>query len=219
MAPSRVGDAIDVLVKRYLRREPKQSRSRALVAAVVEATDEILRGGAPIEQLTVERVSERAGIAMGSFYEYFGSKDSVLGVLVGQVTRSNFEVLARKLDTLEHPTLDALVHDFGRTVAATYLAHPNRTRVILEVVGRLGLSSLIHEEKDRFARVMAVRAHRFLPNEPLEKLVETMRFVADANMGVMVFAALRGDSVDVEYVADEISVLAMGVIRRRHPEA
>jgi AcrR family transcriptional regulator len=214
-----LGNTLDGILRRFVRREPKQSRSRALVEAVVQATDELIRRGEPIDQVTVEQVSERAGIGPGSFYEYFASKDSVLGVLIGKVTRSNFDELSRKLDALDHGSLDEVIEAFAHTIVETYLGHPNRTRVILEGVGRLGLSQLVHDEKDRFARVMAVRAAPFLPGEPLDAISETMRFVADAIMGVLVFTALRGGKIDPERVAADLAALAVATIRRRHPRS
>ena len=212
-----LGDAIDGIVRRYFRREPRQSRSRALVDAVVEATDELIKQGEPIEQVTVELVSERAGVAMGSFYEYFTSKDSVLGVLIGKVTRSNFDELSRTLDALEHDSLDALTRAFARSIADTYLAHPNRTRVIVEGVGRLGLADLVHDEKDRFARVLATRAAPFLRGESLDAITVTMRLVADSAMGVLVFAAIRGGVIDRAQIAEELGAQALATIHRRHP--
>lgn len=214
-----LGDAIDGIIGRYFRREPKQSRSRALVAAVLQATDELIQRGEPIEAVTVERVSERAGIGMGTFYEYFASKDSVLGVLIGKVTRANFDELSRKLDSLEHDSLDEQTHAFARCVVDTYLAHPNRTRVILEAVGRLGLASLVHEEKDRFAGVLALRAMRFLPGEPLDEITATMRLGADAAMGVVVFTSLRGGPVDLPRIADDVAAMVLSMIHRRHAVA
>jgi AcrR family transcriptional regulator len=217
MAAQGVGDALYGLLRRFVRREPRQSRSRALVEAVVEATDELIRGGQPLEQVTVERVSERAGIGMGSFYEYFSGKDSVLGVLIAKVTRSNFDELSRTLDALEHESLDDLVLAFSRIVVDTYLAHPNRTRVILEGVGRLGLSQLVQAEKDRFAEVMAARAARFLPGEPLDAIAATMRLLADAAMGVLVFASLRGGPLDRSRLATELAAIGVSTLHRRHP--
>jgi AcrR family transcriptional regulator len=214
-----IGDAIDAIIGRYFRREPKQSRSRAVVAAVIEATDELIRRGAPIDEVTIERVTERAGIGLGSFYEYFSSKDSVLGVLIGKVTRSNFEDLSRKLEALEPGSLEDLVRAFSRSVAETYLAHPNRTRVIIEAAGRLGLAGLVHEEKDRFAEVMAVRVARFLPGEPLEAVTATMRLVADAGMGLLAFTAMRGGRVELERATEDLAALAIATIEHRHAAA
>jgi AcrR family transcriptional regulator len=212
-----LGDALDEISRRYFRREPKQSRSRALVDAVVEATDELIRRGAPLDQVTVEVVSERAGIATGSFYEYFAGKDSVLGILIGKITRVNFEELSRQLDALECDSLDALTHAFAASVVDTYLAHPNQTRVIVEGIGRLGLTTLVREEKDRFAEVIAIRAAAFLPDEPLDAVTATMRVVSDAVMGVLIFSAMRGGPIERAAIADEIAALGLAIIYRRHP--
>lgn len=218
MTDSRLADTIDGIIRRYFRREPRQSRSRALVDAVVEATDELIRRGESIDRVTVELVSERAGIAIGSFYEYFSSKDSVLGVLIGKVTRANFDELSRKLEALDHDSLDAFTHAFATNVVDTYLAHPSRTRVIIEGIGRLGLITLVHEEKDRFAGVIAVHAARFLPGEPLDAIAATMRIVADAAMGVLGFTATRGGSIDRARIAEELAAMALTIIHRRHPK-
>lgn len=69
-----VGDALDGILRGFFRREPKQPRSRALVEATVQAIDELIRRGEPIERVTIERVSQYAGIGMGSFYEYFPAR-------------------------------------------------------------------------------------------------------------------------------------------------
>lgn len=204
-------------VRRFFRREPKQSRSRALVEAVVDAADELIRGGAPLEEVTVEDVSARAGVGMGSFYEYFTSKDSLVAVLIGKVTRTNFEVLARKLDAIEAGSLEALVRGFARITVETYLAHPSRTRVLAEGIARLRLWPLMHEEKDRFASVMAKRAAPFLRDAPQPEVEQSMRFLADCAMGVIVFTAIRGE-VDKERLTEDFAAIGIEVLRRRHLE-
>jgi AcrR family transcriptional regulator len=59
------------------RRQPRQRRSRLLVASIREACRRILREGSP-EQLTAKRIAEVAGVTAGSFYQYYPNKEAVL---------------------------------------------------------------------------------------------------------------------------------------------
>lgn len=59
------------------RREPRQARSRMLVASIREACRRILREG-DAEQLTARHIAEVAGVTIGSFYQYYSNKEAVL---------------------------------------------------------------------------------------------------------------------------------------------
>jgi len=59
------------------RRTPKQARSRATWEAIVEAASQILeRGGAAA--LNTNAVAERAGVSIGTLYQYFADKRAIL---------------------------------------------------------------------------------------------------------------------------------------------
>ena len=59
------------------RREPKQARSRLLVASIREACRRIL-GDNSAESLTAQRIADVAGVTIGSFYQYYPNKEAVL---------------------------------------------------------------------------------------------------------------------------------------------
>lgn len=66
------------------RKLPTQSRSRSLVTALVEACIHILeREG--VEALTVNRLSEVSGVAVGSIYQYFPNKEAVVSVVFNHI--------------------------------------------------------------------------------------------------------------------------------------
>ena len=59
------------------RRRPKQARSNDLVSAILQAAIQVLaKEGA--RRFTTPRVAERAGVSVGSIYQYFPNKASIL---------------------------------------------------------------------------------------------------------------------------------------------
>jgi AcrR family transcriptional regulator len=59
------------------RKAPKQQRSSRLVADILEAAIRVLeKEGAP--RFTMARVAEKAGVSVGSLYQYFPNKESIL---------------------------------------------------------------------------------------------------------------------------------------------
>lgn len=63
------------------RRSPVQQRSSATVHAILEAAIQILtRDGPP--GLTTNAIAERAGISVGSLYQYFPHKDAIVDALM-----------------------------------------------------------------------------------------------------------------------------------------
>jgi AcrR family transcriptional regulator len=59
------------------RKQPKQARSTDLVAAILEAAVQVLaKEGAA--RFTTVRVAEKAGVSVGSLYQYFPNKAAIL---------------------------------------------------------------------------------------------------------------------------------------------
>src|ERR1022692_4553219 len=56
---------------------PVQARSAATVEAIYEATVQVLLAVGP-DRLTTTRVAERAGVSVGTLYQYFSNKQSLL---------------------------------------------------------------------------------------------------------------------------------------------
>ena len=73
---------------------PRQERSRATVEAILEAAAQVFeRHGYAAG--TTNRIAERAGVSIGSLYQYFPNKDAILVALVEQHVDEGAAVCAR----------------------------------------------------------------------------------------------------------------------------
>lgn len=65
------------------RKIPRQGRSRATVDAILDACAEGLTGRG-YEALTTNAISERAGVSIGTLYEYFPNREAIAAALAGR---------------------------------------------------------------------------------------------------------------------------------------
>ncbi len=99
------------------RKQPKQARSTELVTAVLEAAVQVLaKEGA--QRFTTARVAEKAGVSIGSLYQYFPNKAAILFRLQSDEWRQTGDQLRAILEDAEQPPLERLrrlVHAFIRS--------------------------------------------------------------------------------------------------------
>lgn len=99
------------------RKQPQQARSSDLVAAILEAAVQVLtKEGA--QRFTTARVAEKAGVSVGSLYQYFPNKAAILFRLQSDEWRQTANLLRDILADATRPPLDrlrALVHAFVRS--------------------------------------------------------------------------------------------------------
>jgi AcrR family transcriptional regulator len=79
-----------------LRRQPRQARSRATRAAIFEAAAQILESEGEA-RFTTNRVAERAGVSVGTLYQYFASKRAILAAMAREENARVRRELARDI--------------------------------------------------------------------------------------------------------------------------
>lgn len=99
------------------RKQPQQARSTELVAAILQAAVQVLseEGAA---RFTTARVAEKAGVSVGSIYQYFPNKASILFRLQVDEWEQTQKMLRGLLEDAGTPHLErlrALVHAFLRS--------------------------------------------------------------------------------------------------------
>ena len=134
------------------------------MAAILEATAQVLESEG-YERTTTSRIAERAGVRVGSLYQYFPTKDALVAELV---ERHFDEVSSRMLGTLAElgeASAEAAVEVIVEAIVDLHRPHPVRHGAFNELLLRMDGLELL----DRFgahveAAVAEVLAQR---REPL----------------------------------------------------
>lgn len=110
------------------RKRPVQARSRQTVEAILEAAAQVLevRGYAAA---TTDRIAERAGVSVGTLYQYFPNKDAILLALAfchAAEGARELLPLARELHEAPPPIEDGLRRLVRIGVASHRRAHLHR---------------------------------------------------------------------------------------------
>jgi AcrR family transcriptional regulator len=114
------------------RRTPSQSRSRATVDAIVEAAAQVFeRHGYAAG--TTNRIAERAGVSVGSLYQYFADKDAIVTAVTRAHLADGARVLAPLLAALaDDPEPEPLLRDVLSAMVALHRDRPRLHRLLFE---------------------------------------------------------------------------------------
>jgi AcrR family transcriptional regulator len=78
------------------RKLPQQSRSRILVDSIKQACMMILEKEGP-RGLTVTKISDVSGVAMGSIYQYYPNVDAIVATLYEDLIEADVEIARKKV--------------------------------------------------------------------------------------------------------------------------
>jgi AcrR family transcriptional regulator len=80
-----------------LRKLPTQARSRARVEAILKAAGALL-GEVGYDGVTTNLIAERAGVPVGSIYQFFETKDDIVAALVERFQARIHKLVGEELD-------------------------------------------------------------------------------------------------------------------------
>ena len=129
------------------RKRPQQARATATLDAILEATIQVLVINGP-HRLTTTRVAKRAGVSVGTMYQYFPHKQA----LFYAVNERYLEVLAERLENACQAQHGAPTARMVEALVMTYwhakTERPEVTRALYRSVAELDNEALI----EAFAR-------------------------------------------------------------------
>jgi AcrR family transcriptional regulator len=150
------------------RKEPRQERSRAMVRAILDATAKVLveEGWAAA---TTNRIAEVAGVSVGSLYQYFPNKESLVLTLNREHAEGQLEMLMSHLAGVASLPVDQAV---ARYVAATIRLHRQEPELHVHLVTQVLANGLVSMREINARAQMLVRG--FLEDVRDQLIVEDL---------------------------------------------
>lgn len=119
------------------RKRPRQQRAAATWAAILDAAAQLFQAHGYIAT-TTNRVAERAGVSIGSLYQYFPNKDALLLALAERHIGQALDRLARVFVELEQekPDLDGTLNRLIDAAVSLHEADPAMHRLLFDQTPR-----------------------------------------------------------------------------------
>jgi len=114
------------------RKEPRQARSKATVDAILTAAARILVE-AGYERANVNDVARRAGVSVGSLYQYYPTKEALVSAVLQRDAERSTALYEAGLPEVAQGPVRAAVRECVRRALAVYAHEPGLRRVIAEV--------------------------------------------------------------------------------------
>lgn len=202
---------LDSITRMTPRKRPQQARSRQMQADIVAAAAELLRARG-LDGFTTNAVAERAGVSIGSVYQYFPAKEAILAVLIREMRRDMRDDLVQAADRAAGRSLCDAVQD----LIEASLRHHQRDPALSLVCEHIEDNLPMDAETDALKRDMAVIVTRVLDEHRMHAPGLAAGDIIAMCHG-MVQAALRSGETDLTDLSLRMKRAAMGYLGSPEP--
>jgi AcrR family transcriptional regulator len=126
------------------------------VDAILDATAHVLVHEG-YDRASTNRVAERAGVSIGSLYQYFPNKEALVGELVDRFSRQITEMIVSRLEAMAEAPPEEVTRELVRAMVLLKRQDPRLARVLREQIPRVG--RMQRYERDLASIVEAAEAY------------------------------------------------------------
>ncbi|PSB59102.1 TetR/AcrR family transcriptional regulator [Chamaesiphon polymorphus] len=142
------------------RKLPKQERSRITVEAILEATTRILTEEG-YDKASTNHIAERAGIGIGSLYQYFPNKESIVAALMEQHSNEIAEIVESKLSHLFDRPIEMVIPELIKAAIAAHAINPRLHQVLNEEIPQSERLQQMQQAEKRIAGLLRAYLERW----------------------------------------------------------
>lgn len=135
------------------RKAARQQRSQATVDAILEAAARLFAGDG-LSRVTTNQIAELAGVSVGSLYQYFPSKEAILGELIDRHAEQTMARLAAVLAAFAEGPIPEALRQIVAILLEADTVDRNLHRVFLDELPAAGRTAQRQEEIRRVTLVI-----------------------------------------------------------------
>lgn len=168
------------------RRAPVQERSRQLVDDVLQAAAQVV-AEVGFERASTNKIARRAGVSVGSIYQYFPDKDALMGALIDNRTQRLEKMITRRMMSMMGSPFPETAEAILRTFVEFVEAEPRLMRIMLEQLPHMREGQQFNLIEQRVQQV----AKTYLMQYAEELQVEDVDAVSFVSMAAMAILGIR----------------------------
>jgi len=130
------------------RKSPVQARSTATIEVLHEATIQVLLKEG-IVKCNTTRIAERAGVSVGSIYQYYPNRDSLLAAVLQRHLDSVAEKIEEFCLKYEKTSIRTLISALVNEIILAKLSNPEESKALYAISGERGGLDLSKRMNDR----------------------------------------------------------------------
>jgi AcrR family transcriptional regulator len=192
------------------RKLPRQARAKATVDAIVEATTQVLLEDG-YDRLTTARAAERAGVSVGSLYQYFPNKAALVSAVIDRCCEDFLADFESALVGGRRATLADSIRSIIDTTLVSHRLPPELHRAVLDLAPRIGVA-----EKTENVSRLAAKAIEAVLRRHADEIAPHIDIAAAATVIETVLEALAHRAVLARPLHLENDLLAREATRLIH---
>lgn len=190
-----------------MRKWPTQERARRTIAAIFEATAQIVDSDGP-EALSTNKVAQRAGVSIGTLYQYFPTKEAIVVAMITQERqRVMTELQGMLISAMQQTSLDveSNLRDQIRALLAALGTGSHLNRAMVRLAWHMDHHEQVAQAQREGTERLAIALSQ-LKDPKLRTLSPAMLFVGTrAVIGVIRSASLENSPLlDTQELEDEL---------------
>lgn len=95
------------------RKKPVQARAQSTIHHILDASAQILNQTGE-EEFTTNKVAVKAGVSIGSLYQYFPNKDSIISALMENFMQQQFDIIKKEMSRQRGKSLESTIRAIVR---------------------------------------------------------------------------------------------------------